>query len=151
NGVAGDGGGGVIDARSKIVMTNVQVLNNNTHTGGPGPTKATGGGLFFSGQHTQPQSHISGSLISGNTAASIGGGMNNLATLLIDGGTVISNNTAGNNVNNAGGGGIRNDAQDGLSLNKVTVTGNTTTGDGGGLYTGDGSGSNQVTIHFSRF
>jgi CSLREA domain-containing protein/uncharacterized repeat protein (TIGR01451 family) len=151
NGVAGDGGGGVIDARSKIVMTNVQVLNNNTHTGGPGPTKATGGGLFFSGQHTQPQSHISGSLISGNTAAGIGGGMNNLATLLIDGGTVISNNTAGNNVNNAGGGGIRNDAQDGLSLNKVTVTGNTTTGDGGGLYTGDGSGSNQVTIHFSRF
>jgi len=151
NGVAGDGGGGVIDARSKIVMNNVQVLNNATHTGGPGPTKASGGGLFFSGQHTQPQSHISGGSISGNTAAGIGGGMNNLATLLIDGGTVISNNTAGNNANNAGGGGIRNDALDGLSLGNVTVTGNTTSGDGGGLYTGDGSGSNEVTIHFSRF
>jgi uncharacterized repeat protein (TIGR01451 family) len=149
SGVAGDGGGGGIDARSKIIMTNVQVLNNHTHTNAG--TNASGGGLFFQGQHTQPQSHISGGSISGNTAAGIGGGLHNIATLLIDGGTVISNNTAGTDAQNAGGGGIDSDTQDGLSLSKVAVIGNSTTGNGGGLYTGDGSGSNAVTINFSRF
>ncbi len=148
SGSLGDGGGGVIDARSKIVMSNVQVLNNTAHANAG--TNATGGGLFFQGQHTQPQSHISGSTISGNTAAGIGGGMNNIATLLIDGGTVISNNTAGTNGNHAGGGGIVNDATDGLTLSKVTITGNSTTGNGGGIYTGDGSGLSAVTISFSR-
>ena len=148
-GCCGDGGGGVIDARSHIVMSNVQVLTNHTHAGGG--TNPTGGGLFFSGQHTQPQSHISGGAITGNTAAGIGGGMHNLATLLIDGGTVISNNTAGTNAQNAGGGGIDNDSFDGLSISKVLFSGNSTTGDGGAIYTGDGSGSIQVTIHFSRF
>ncbi|HET9837491.1 MAG TPA: hypothetical protein VFR84_04590 [Candidatus Angelobacter sp.] len=147
-GCCGDGGGGVIDARSKIVMSNVQVLTNHTHLGGG--TNPTGGGLFFSGQHTQPQSHISGGSISGNTAAGTGGGMNNQATLLIDGGTVISNNTAGTNGNNAGGGGIQNNSADGLTLSKVTISGNTTTGDGGGIYTGNNSGGNAVTITFSR-
>ncbi|MGH9571207.1 MAG: hypothetical protein ACRD4F_16290, partial [Candidatus Angelobacter sp.] len=148
-GCCGDGGGGVIDARSHIVMSNVQVLNNHTHANaGINPT---GGGLFFSGQHTQPQSHISGGSISGNTAAGIGGGINSIATLLIDGGTVISNNTSGTDANFAGGGGIRNDAFDGLSLSKVAIIGNTTTGNGGGIYTGDGSGIGTVTINFSRF
>src|SRR5579864_8109090 len=144
----GDGGGIVIDARSKIVLSNVQVLNNTAHANAG--INATGGGMFFQGQHTQPQSHISGSTISGNTAAGIGGGMNTIATLLIDGGTVISNNTAGTDANNFGGGGIRNDSFDGLTLSKVTISGNSTTGDGGGIFTGDGSGNNPVSISFSR-
>jgi CSLREA domain-containing protein/uncharacterized repeat protein (TIGR01451 family) len=148
----GDGGGGVIDARSHIVMNNVQVLTNHTHAlGGVNPT---GGGLFFSGQHTQPQSHISGGSISGNTAAGKGGGINNQATLLIDGGTVISNNTSGNEgapSNNAGGGGIVNQASDGMTLSKVTITGNSTAGDGGGLFTGGGTAIGPVVINFSRF
>jgi uncharacterized repeat protein (TIGR01451 family)/fimbrial isopeptide formation D2 family protein len=147
-GCCGDGGGGVIDARSHIVMSNVQVLNNHTHANAG--TNPTGGGLFFSGQHTQPQSHISAGSISGNTAAGIGGGINSIATLLIDGGTVISNNSSGTDANFAGGGGIRNDAFDGLTLSKVTITGNTTSGNGGGIYTGDGSGIGTVTINFSR-
>lgn len=149
SGVAGDGGGGGIDARSQIIMTNVQVLNNHTHTNAG--VNATGGGLFFQGQHTQPQSHISGGVISGNTATGIGGGIHNIATLKIDGGTVISNNTAGTDAQNAGGGGIDNDAFDGLTLSKVAFLGNSTTGNGGALYTGDGSGSNVVTVQFSRF
>jgi CSLREA domain-containing protein/fimbrial isopeptide formation D2 family protein/uncharacterized repeat protein (TIGR01451 family) len=148
----GDGGGGVIDARSRIVMSNVQVLTNHTHTAGT--VTPTGGGLFFSGQHTQPQSHISGGSISGNTAAGMGGGINNEATLLIDGGTVISNNTSGNegaSANFAGGGGIVNQASDGMTLSKVTITGNSTAGDGGGLFNGGGTGIGPVVINFSRF
>ncbi len=66
----GDGGGGAISALSHIVMSNVQVLTNHTHTAGT--VTPTGGGLFFSGQHTQPQSHISGGSISGNTATGMG-------------------------------------------------------------------------------
>ncbi len=148
----GDGGGGVIDARSKIVMSNVQVLSNHTHSlGGVNPT---GGGLFFSGQHTQPQSHISGSTISNNTATGIGGGINNEATLLIDGGTVISGNSSGNagpSADNEGAGGIANESYDGLTLSKVTITGNTTAGNGGGIYNGDtGTGTGPVSIQFSR-
>ncbi|MBZ5491805.1 MAG: DUF11 domain-containing protein [Acidobacteriia bacterium] len=148
----GDGGGGVIDARSHIVMSNVQVLTNHTHTAGA--VTPTGGGLFFSGQHTQPQSHISGGSISGNTATGMGGGINNQATLLIDGGTIISNNTSGNegpSANNAGGGGIANQASDGMTLSKVTITGNSTAGDGGGVFTGGGTGIGPVVINFSRF
>ena len=151
NGVAGDGGGLFIDVHSQLIMSNSQVLTNHTHTGGPGPTKATGGGMFLQGQHTQPQSHFSNVVISGNTSAGIGGGINSIATLLIDGGSVISNNTAGANTANAGGGGIANNSSDGLTLTKVSVIGNSTAGDGGGLYTGNGSGGNPVTITFSRF
>ena len=99
------------------------MLTNHTHTGGPGPTKATGGGMFLQGQHTQPQSHFTNVTISGNTAAGIGGGINSIATLLIDGGSVISNNTAGANTANAGGGGIANNSSDGLTLTKVSVIG----------------------------
>ncbi|MGC2743185.1 MAG: CSLREA domain-containing protein, partial [Candidatus Angelobacter sp.] len=149
NGVAGDGGGGGMDVHSQIIMSNVQVLNNHAHSNAG--TNATGGGLFFQGQHTQPQSHISGGSISGNTATGIGGGMHNLATLKIDGGTVISNNTAGTDAQNAGGGGIDNDAFDGLTLNSVAFIGNSTAGNGGAIYTGDGSGNTPVTINFSRF
>ena len=151
NGVAGDGGGLFIDVHSQLIMSNSQVLTNHTHTGGPGPTKATGGGMFLQGQHTQPQSHFSNVTISGNTAAGIGGGINSIATLLIDAGSLISNNTAGANTANAGGGGIANNSSDGLTLTKVAVIGNSTAGDGGGLYTGNGSGGNPVTITFSRF
>jgi uncharacterized repeat protein (TIGR01451 family) len=148
----GDGGGGVIDARSKIVMSNVQVLTNHTHSlGGVNPT---GGGLFFSGQHTQPQSHISGGSISNNTATGIGGGINNEATLLIDGGTIISGNSSGNAgpaADNQGAGGIANQSSDGLTLSKVTITGNSTAGNGGGIFNGDtGTGIGPVSIQFSR-
>jgi hypothetical protein len=144
----GDGGGIVIDARSKIVLSNVVVINNQAQSNAG--KNATGGGMFFQGQHTQPQSHISGSTIANNTASGIGGGMNTIATLLIDGGTIIANNIAGKDANNFGGGGIRNDSFDGLTISKVAIRGNTTTGNGGAIFTGDGSGNNPVTISFSR-
>ncbi|HEU4416959.1 MAG TPA: VCBS repeat-containing protein, partial [Candidatus Angelobacter sp.] len=152
SGCCGDGGGGVIDARSKIVMSNVQVLNNHAHSGGSPLTHATGGGLFLSGQHTQPQSHISGGAISNNTADGIGGGMNSAATLLIDGGTVISNNTATATgfTSGFGGGGIYNNANDGLTISKVTITGNSTGESGGGIYSGSVAAGFPLSITFSR-
>ena len=148
----GDGGGGVIDARSHIVMSNVQVLSNHTHSlGGVNPV---GGGLFFAGQHTQPQSHITGGSISNNSATGNGGGMLTNASVLIDGGAVISGNSSGNagpSADNSGGGGIVNDSADGMTLSKVTITGNTTAGNGGGIYNGDtGTGGEPVSIQFSR-
>ena len=148
----GDGGGGVIDARSHIVMSNVQVLGNQTHSlGGVNPV---GGGLFFAGQHTQPQSHITGGSISNNSATGNGGGLLTNASVLIDGGTVISGNSSGSagpSADNSGGGGIVNDSADGMTLTQVTITGNTTAGNGGGIYTGDtGTGAGAVSIQFSR-
>ncbi len=67
---------------------------------------------------------------------------------------MISNNTSGNegaSANFAGGGGIVNQASDGMTLSKVTITGNSTAGDGGGLFNGGGTGIGPVVINFSRF
>jgi hypothetical protein len=148
-GCCGDGGGIVIDARSQIFISNSQITGN--HANSNAGTNANGGGLFLVGQHLQPQSAIHASTISGNTAAGTGGGIANTATLLIDQGTLISGNTAGNGgINGFGGGGIINNANDGLTINKATITGNTTTGNGGGIFTGNGSGGIAVTISFSR-
>ncbi len=149
SGCCGDGGGIVIDARSQIFITNTQISGNRANSNAG--TNANGGGLFLVGQHTQPQSAIHASIVSGNSAAGTGGGMATSATLLIDQGTSITNNTAGNGgINGFGGGGIINNSVDGLTISKVTITGNSTTGNGGGIFTGNGSGGIPVTISFSR-
>ncbi|HZS29126.1 MAG TPA: CSLREA domain-containing protein, partial [Candidatus Angelobacter sp.] len=148
----GEGGGIMTDVHTVMSMSNTQVLNNHTHASGS--ILPEGGGIFLQGQHTTPQNHISGGSISGNTAAGKGGGISSTANLLMDGGTVVSNNTAadtGAGAFHAGGGGIANDGFDGMTLNNVTFTGNSTAGNGGAIFTGDGSGLSAVTIHFSRF
>ncbi|HKV94335.1 MAG TPA: hypothetical protein VJW20_17435 [Candidatus Angelobacter sp.] len=148
----GEGGGVMTDVHTVMSMSNTQVLNNHTHLSGT--ILPEGGGIFLQGQHTTAQNHISGGSISGNTAAGKGGGISSTANLLMDGGTVVSNNTAadtGAGAFHAGGGGIANDGFDGMTLNNVTFTGNSTTGNGGAIFTGDGSGLSPVTIHFSRF
>src|SRR5581483_9596289 len=111
-GGVGDGGGIVIDARAKIIITNGQITNNQAKSNAG--TNANGGGLALFGQHTQPQSAIHATVISNNTAAGTGGGMFTNATLLVDQGTIISNNTAGNGgANGFGGGGVVNNSADG--------------------------------------
>src|ERR1051326_2494689 len=120
----------------------------------PAAATAAAGGLSFAGQHTQPQSHITGGSISNNSATGNGGGMLTNASVLIDGGTHITGNTSGNagpSADNSGGGGIVNDSADGMTLTQVTITGNTTAGNGGGVYTGDtGTGAGAVNVQFSR-
>ena len=96
SGVAGDGGGGCIDARSQHHDDQRAGAEQPHAYEIGGPDKATGGGSCSSRGSTRSRKAIfPASTISGNTAAGIGGGIHNMATLLIDGGTVISNNTAG--------------------------------------------------------
>src|SRR5258708_87080 len=146
-GCCGDGGGVTLSDRAKIVFTNSQVLNNQALANAG--TNATSGGLHLIGHLCSRQSAVHGGIISGNTAAGLGGGIANTTNLLIDQGTTISNNTAGN-TSNAGGGGIYNDASNALTLSKVTITGNSTTGNGGGNFTDDNGAGLPITMSFSR-
>jgi len=87
------------------------------------------GGIGNSGTTT-----ISGTaVVSGNSAGTIGGGIENKATgtLIINGGT-ISGNTAGTY-----GGGIYNAQGGTVTITSGTISGNIATTDGGGIYTQD--------------
>src|SRR5258708_11692994 len=139
-------------------MTNSQVLNNlatkDTATTGIGAA----GGLFIFSKGTvgqTPQTQIHSRTISGNQSAFNGGGIVDNEKLLIDQATIISGNhngqgATGTHVAN-GGGLFVNPSVPALSatLSKVTITGNTSTGTGGGIATG-AIGAGPVTIQFSR-
>src|SRR5258708_5226434 len=139
-------------------MTNSQVLNNlatkDTATTGIGAA----GGLFIFSKGTvgqTPQTQIHSSTISGNQSAFNGGGIVDNANLLIDQGTIISGNHNGQGATGthvaSGGGLFVNPSVAALSatLAQVTITGNTSTGTGGGIATG-AIGAGPVTIQFSR-
>ena len=149
------GGGIWISDPSRATITNSKILNNlATQTvGGAG----FGGGIEQTSKGTAnetPQTVIHSSTISGNKSAFQGGGMRALGNLLIDQGTVISGNQNGQNGAGAtnGGGLFLNPAIPSLTqtLSKVTITGNSSTGTGGGVATG-AIGAGAVTISFSRF
>ena len=150
------GGGIWVTDASRMTMTSSQVLNNLAiqHTAATGIGSA--GGLFIFSKGTvgqTPQTQIHSSTISGNQSAFNGGGIAASANLLIDQGTIISNNKNGQNGAGAanGGGLFINPAVPALSatLSKVTITGNTSTGTGGGIATG-AIGAGPVTIQFNR-
>jgi uncharacterized repeat protein (TIGR01451 family) len=148
------GGGIWISDPSRATITNSKILNNSaTQTSGG---SGFGGGIEQTSKGTPgetPQSIIHSSTISGNKSAFQGGGMRALGNLLIDQGTVISNNLNGQNGAGAanGGGLFLNPATASLTqtLSKVTITGNTSSGTGGGVATG-AIGAGAVTISFSR-
>jgi uncharacterized repeat protein (TIGR01451 family) len=164
---SGAGGGISLGNDSHMVMSNSKVLNNKA-TQVIGGQKGQGGGIitfFPNGNFTgNPQTAIHSSIISGNKAAGFGGGIQAQADLLIDTGTVISGNVAGTDGTNpvAGqeGGGLYlinpppGSCPAGLScvatLTKVTITGNTASGNGGGISNGSGSASGPLTMSFSR-
>src|SRR5262249_34276010 len=109
---------------------------------------------------------IHSSTISGNKAAGFGGGINNLANLQVDQGSIISNNVAGTDGTNPvaaqeGGGIYTNASKSGCpatgafltQLNKITITGNSASGNGGGISTGNGSpapSAGPLTMNFTR-
>jgi len=151
------GGGIWVTDASRMSMSNSQVLNNlATQTaGGAG----FGGGLYILSKATAgqtPQTQIHASTISGNQSAFQGGGVWDTANLLIDQGTIISGNKNGQN-----GAGAQNGA--GLFINpagcptaclsatltKVIITGNQSTGTGGGIAAG-AIPAGPVTMNFSR-
>ena len=167
---SGPGGGIALSNDTRMVMTNSKVLNNNA-TQVIGGQKGQGGGImafFPNGNFTgNPETIIHSSTISGNKAAGFGGGMQTQARLLIDQGTIISNNVAGTDGTNPvaaqdGGGlyinnfppascpvGLTCDA----TLTHVTITGNTATGNGGGISNGNAGAfpaAGPLTMTFSR-
>ena len=105
-----------------------------------------GGGLYNEGTAT-----LRGVDLIGNTAlGNGGGGIYNLGTLTLEQGTVHQNFTLAFEGN--GGGGIYNGGSDmTLTLTNVTLSGNASNGDGGGL-TNDGAPATltNVTVAFNR-
>ncbi|HEV3316142.1 MAG TPA: CSLREA domain-containing protein [Candidatus Angelobacter sp.] len=141
-GNGGVGGGILVGSFTPLILTNSQLLNNQASqvTGAMGKGGAINLGAFS-------HSNIHSSTISGNIAAGDGGGIWTNQGLTIDQGTVISSNTAvaGN------GGGLWSDNQDVdlTTLSKVTVTGNSANGNGGGIHV-DASSPQAIHINFSR-
>lgn len=129
------GGGGILNfAGATLTVTTGTVIEANT-AAGPGGSFPNGGGIANYGTLT-----ITGGAVQGNTAGNVGGGIyNNFAgTMTISGNTTISGNHA-----TTGGGGIFNSGytREGsfqgsgtITGAGVTVTTNTTDGDGGGIY-----------------
>jgi CSLREA domain-containing protein len=161
--VAATAGGIWVSVLARMSMTNSQVLNNNaTQVSGDNSVAGEGGGITISNNISgSRQTAIHGSTIDGNHAAGNGGGIHNQANLLIDQSSIISNNSAGtaNLANAKDGGGLWTNTgtngcpatcSDVTTLNKVTITGNTTTGNGGGIAIGNNTGSGNVTMIFSR-
>ncbi|HEY6248330.1 MAG TPA: choice-of-anchor D domain-containing protein [Candidatus Angelobacter sp.] len=171
SGQAGNGGGIAINLDAHMTMTASQVKNNSavqncTPTCGLGD----GGGISaFAPQNvsaTTAESFIHSSIISGNKSAGFGGGINSSASFSIDTGTVISGNTAGTDgsnptahANQEGGGFYSNPTSPcplsstcTTTLSKVTITGNTATGNGGGISHGNASAgtTGSLTMSFSR-
>jgi uncharacterized repeat protein (TIGR01451 family) len=160
----GAGGGGIwVSQDSRASLTNTKILNNKaTQVNGTG--KGIGGGIFtFTNTPNSRQTVIHGGAISGNKSAGFGGGIFNSVNLLIDQGTVISGNTAGTDGTNPvagqhGGGLYDNTTSNGCpgactdvaTLSKVTITGNTASGSGGGIYHGNNTGGGSLTMSFSR-
>src|SRR5262249_4863482 len=154
-----------------MTMTNSQVKNNSavqqcTPTCGLG---AGGGIVAFAPQNisaTSALTSIHSSTISGNKAAGFGVGINSSASMSIGQGTVISGNTAGTDgtnstahANQEGGGFYSNPTSScplsstcTTALSKVTITGNTATGNGGGISHGNLSAgtTGTLTMSFSR-
>src|SRR5579864_5281818 len=166
-GQAGNGGGIAIAQDGHMTMTASQVKNNNATQNDSNGNGSGGGIIAFTPQNISAaagETFIHSSTISGNKAASFGGGINTNASISIDQGTVISGNAAGTNgtgtiANQEGGGLYLNPAASCPSsstctatLSKVTITGNTATGNGGGISYGNGSAGTvgALTMNFSR-
>lgn len=111
-----------------VSLDNV-TLDSNQALGGPG----NGGALHVSGDAI---TRITGGSVSGNTAASEGGGLWNSATgqMFVSGGTIIDANTA------VDGGGIYSDGGR-MVIDGVNITNNVASQSGGGIYLAAGGGN----------
>ncbi|HMF91749.1 MAG TPA: hypothetical protein VKL40_13975, partial [Candidatus Angelobacter sp.] len=162
-GGTGTAGGVWVADPSRMSLTSVQVLNNQAPNTNNTNQAGSGGGITItSNSANSRQTVIHNSTISGNQAAGEGGGIKTSANLLVDQGTVINNNSAGsaNVANKVDGGGIFMNVSangcpgactDSVTLNKITITGNSAPhGHGGGISTATASGGGPLIIGFSR-
>ncbi len=170
---AGGSGGGIYESGGTLTLTDSTIVGNQATqygggladlgagTGAAGTVTVTGGvvednfaGWAGGGVANFGQMTLTDVQISGNTAASQGGGLANLAIEIvgqIGDLTLKSCTVSGNTVLSAklvylphsradgGGGGIFGQASAALALSNCTVSGNTAAGPGGGLYVFQGT------------
>ncbi|MEY2488115.1 MAG: hypothetical protein QOC70_57 [Verrucomicrobiota bacterium] len=133
---SGNGGEGAgINSTGTLTITNSSVSGNSVTAQPPRPGRA--GGIFSGGPL-----EISNSTISGNTGGFVGGGILSYGTATINNSTVSANTSIGS------GGGISNSGP--MTITNSTVSGNAAvykdSGNGGGIYSGDGTSSATLTI-----
>ena len=167
SGVAGGGGGILIAGQARMVMSSSQVLHNHADQIHGTGIDGTGGGIFLNDSApTSELTQIHSSTISGNTTSGFGGGITTEESLTIDQGTIISGNTAGSDSGASplgeGGGLYLNTitptactpaCTESSTLTKVTITGNSAAGNGGGISTGANGTfptAGPMTMSFSR-
>lgn len=129
---AGMGGAIYIDTSGTLALTDGAVTGNDAASGGGGIFNADDSGASF----------VTDCLISENSTTGDGGGIENNGALTAEECT-ISNNSAIN------GGGIASETSDltsAISLTMTTLTGNSATGDGGGLINLGGATLNQCIL-----
>ena len=131
-------GGGIELVTGILEMTAATVDVNSATGGGAGP--GNGGGVHITGLTGQVgRINVIGGSVSGNTAASEGGGLWNQAgnIMVIRQGAVVSGNTASGDAADDGGGGIFNN-NGRLAIGEAAVisgnTANGTAGSGGGIF-----------------
>jgi predicted outer membrane repeat protein len=146
------GGGVWVSDRASMLMSNSTVTANQAGQNGSAP--GSGGGItVFSSAANSNQTTFHNTSITGNTATGFGGGIYATAKMLVDQASVISNNTAGSaSSSNFGGGGIYMNVEspDAVTLTGITITSNSTTGNGGGIDTGNDSGAGPLVMTYCR-
>jgi len=123
--VAGGHMGGAIGNRGQAFLDNCTLSGNSSQYG--------------AGIHNIGTLTVSACTISGNSAADGGGGIRNLGTLIAQSGSVIGGAGAGNTA--GWGGGIANEGT--ATIDASTVSANTATNNGGGIYNDGGT----ATVH----
>ena len=135
-GLSGGQGAGarttIIDGRGSRVFEvpagASSIVAGVTITGG---SATTGGGAFVAAQGIL---NLFNTIVEGNTAGARGGGIHNQGTLAVQNSTVV-----GNRVNDGVGGGIASDLDSSLQVLSSTISGNSATAAGGGLYSSGSS------------
>ena len=130
-GLSGGQGAGarttIIDGRGQRVFEvpsgTSSIVAGVTVTGG---AATTGGGAFVASEGVL---NVFNAIFEGNSAGARGGGIHNLGILSVQNSTVV-----GNRVNDGVGGGIASDAGADLRIISATISGNSATGSGGGIY-----------------
>ncbi len=125
-------GGGAIYNQNMLTLNNTLISRNQA-------TGAAGGGIYNAGLGFNLGSVIdAGSLITGNVAATSGGGIFNASTGQL---TLVNTNIVSNTANASFGGGLYNEGQ--AILTSLNVKNNIAIANGGGLYSA-GSSSNLI-------
>jgi len=141
NGLAFDGGGGILNDHSTLTVSNCTIRGNQT-------VGSSGGAIYNDGESGSASLEINNSIVAYNGSDDSGGGIYNngvsgSATLTINNSTVRGNSVGG------AGGGIYNDGYQGsatLTINNSTVSDNSAVYAGGAIGNNGLEGSATLTV-----